>query len=135
MGVLNGGGIVGIAHSPFMALNYGVQFRRLVATYSPIGSMASDFVVISTVYPCDVAPMSDDIVMQQMGQQDYLTHVLHFQAGTDVRPRDEAQIVYSPQPGSFGTIGDIYLIVAVLQPSEDLNYVRCRALKQKAVGG
>jgi hypothetical protein len=135
VGVLNGGGIVGVAHAPFMQLTYGAQFRRLAATYTPIGSMASDFTIIPTVYPCDVAPMSDDIVMQQYGQQEYLTHVLHFQAGTDVRVRDEVLIVYAPQPGGFGNVGDVYLIAAVLTPSEDLNYVRCRALKQKAVPG
>ncbi len=129
------GPITGQAHEPSMQLEYGVQLKRLAPTFSAIGSITSNFVVIPTVYPADVAPMSDELVMGQLGQTDMLTHVIHFQAGTDVRNRDEATIIYAPRPGSFGNVGDVYTIVAVLEPSEDMAYIRCRAYKGKAVTG
>ena len=135
MGTLSGGSIVGVAHTAFMQLRYGAQIQRLSATYTPLGSMAEDYVTRPTVYPCDVSPMSDATTMQQFGQQEMLTHVLHFQAGTDIRVRDQVVITYAPQPGNFGNVGDVYFVAAVLEPSTDLNYVRCRAYKAQTVTG
>jgi hypothetical protein len=132
---LSGGSIVGLVHNAFMNLRYGAQIQRLTATYTPIGSMNSNYTTLPTVLPCDVSPMSDDTVMQQFGQQDRLTHVLHFQAGTDIRTKDQVLIRYAPQPGNFGNVGDVYFISEVLQPSTDLNYVRCRARKAQVVTG
>jgi hypothetical protein len=118
-----------------MELRFGAQIKRLSATFTAMGSMSSDYALLPTVLPCDVAPISDSIAMLQSGQQDKLTHILHFQAGVDIRVRDEVVIAYAPQPGNFGNVGDTYFIDAVLEPSEDIAYIRCRAYKQKVVTG
>lgn len=118
-----------------MQLLYGGKISRLVNSRSGIGSQTGSYVVRPTIYPMDVSPIDDNTVMQQTGQQDMLTHIIHFQAGTDVKDRDEVTIVYAPQPGNFGNVGDVYFIAQVLQPSTDLNYIRCRAFKKLVVTG
>jgi hypothetical protein len=127
------GKLTGMQALPAMVLQYGGQIQRLSATYTQLGSMSSEYTTISTVYPCDVAPMADNVVMSQNGQQSYLTHILHFEPGTDIRDRDQVKIIYSPQPGSYGDIGDVFFISEVVQPSESLAYIRCRAKKAQAV--
>jgi len=129
VGVLRGGSIVGIDHEPFMPLAYGCTIRRLSIGYSAVGSATGTYADLPGVTPCDVSPMSDDLKMFQTGQQEMLTHIIHFQAGTNVKIRDEIRIVYAPQPDSYGNVGDTYILEDVLTPSEDLAYIRCRAYK------
>jgi len=129
---IQAGSIVGYDRTPTMNLRYGGTIRRMFGTYDAMGGAGKyNFQNLPGVYPMDVAPMSDNIVTQQSGQQSTLTHVLHFEAGTDVRDRDEIKIEYAPQPGNFGNVGDTYLIMEVLEPSSDLNYMRCRAMRGK----
>lgn len=129
------GKLTGNQSQTAMALEYGVQLQRMAGAFTALGSEASNYATLLTVYPCDIAPIKDDVVMLQSGQQDMRTHIIHFQPGTDVRVRDQAIIVYAPRPGNFGNIGETYLILDVLEPSEDLAYIRCRALKGKVVVG
>jgi hypothetical protein len=125
------GPLIGTNSIPFMRLEYGASLRRPVATYSGIGSLSSQFTDLPGVLPCDLAPMTDSLVFAQAGQQSTLTHIIHFQPGTDVRDRDECVIVYAPQPGNYGNVGDTYIILSVIQPSETIAYIRCRAFKAK----
>jgi hypothetical protein len=131
MSTLSGGSIVGINHEPFMRLEYGCVIRRMGKTYSPIGSPTSIYNDLPGVKPCDISPLSDELAMAQVGQTDTLTHIIHFQAGTDVLIRDEIRIVYAPQPGNWGNVGDTYILMEVLEPSTNLQYIRCRAMRGK----
>ncbi len=135
MGVLNGGGIVGADSIPFMQLEYGCRIKVPITTYTGVGSRTPGFTLLDGVFPCDVSPMSDQLVFAQLGQQSTLTHIIHFQPGTPIADRSEIVIVYAPQPGNYGNVGDTYLITEVLEPSQDLSYIRCRALKGKVPNG
>lgn len=115
-----------------MDLVYGARIQRMQGTRTGLGSAGQVMITLPGVYPCDVAPMRDELVMSQAGQQDILTHIVHFQSGTDIRDRDTIIIVSSLT--NFSQLGDTYLIVEVLKPSETLSYIRCRAIKGKGPG-
>lgn len=127
---LSSGSITGIFHAPFMDLQWGCNIRRFTHSRSAIGSELGTYVTYPAIIPCDVAPMTDDIVMQQVGQTELLTHVIHFQGNTDIRVRDEVVVVYAPN--NIGRLGDVFIVTDVLNPSEGLSYIRCRATRGKA---
>lgn len=112
-----------------MTLVWLAQLRRLSHTRTPLGSEGGVYVLLAPVLSCDVAPLTDAVALGQFGSQELLTHLIHFQPGTDVRVRDEAVIVAAPN--NVGRVGDTYLITEVLNPSEELAFVKCRAIKGK----
>jgi hypothetical protein len=110
---------------PIMDLVYECSVFRSSHSYTGAGSLRVSYALLPGVTPCDVAPLTDMLVLPEAGQTEIVTHVVHFPAGTNIATRDVIKIVSSRT--GFGSIGTCYYITDVLLPSESISYVRCRA--------
>jgi hypothetical protein len=128
-GLAQGDSIGGFDSCPKMTLSYGVQVSRMEGGLTPLGSAGQTYQKVGGIIPCEIAPVTDTILMAQMGQTDMLTHVLHFQINADVQKLDAVEIVYTPS--GMGEIGQSYIILELTQPATDLAYIRCMAYRGK----
>lgn len=109
---------------PIMTLVFECQVWRSANTYTGVGSLNVAYAVLPGIIPCDISPLTDELYLQEVGQSDIITHILHVPAGTNIRVRDAVKIIRS-QTG-FGPIGLSFYVKDVLLPSELISYVRCR---------
>ncbi len=113
-----------ITSKPIMDLVYECMIFRSSNTYTGAGSLKVSYALLPGVTPCDIAPMTDELYMLEIGQQDVITDVLHLPAGTNIKVRDAVKIVSSRT--GFGPVGLSFYVRDVLLPSETISYVRCR---------
>lgn len=128
-GSLHGGMLSG----PRMQLAFECFIKRAQTVVTALGSSDTIYAALnnSAPVPCDISPMSDLLIVSQPGQQETLTHVIHFEAGTDVQLRDVVTISNGPQ--SLAYLGQSFYVAEVLQPSESIAYIRCHARRGKEV--
>lgn len=107
-----------------MDLVYECQIYRSSNTYTGSGSLKVAYSLVAGVVPCDIIPITDELYMQEVGQQEAISDSLHLPAGTNIVIRDAVKIISSRT--GFGPVGLSFYVRDVLLPSESISYVRCR---------
>ena len=121
----------GFVSGPRMQLAFDCYIMRAYASVTAIGSNKTTFVALDNAapIPCDVTPVSDMLLVSQVGQTEQMTHIIHFEAGTNVQARDEIVITKAPRDLQF--VNRKFYIFDVLEPSETIAYIRCHARRGK----
>jgi hypothetical protein len=111
-----------------MELTFRVQLAEMTLT-PPTGKNTSStkaWTMTNKVYPCDIAPLKDDIYFLQTGVENLITHVIHFYANTDINVRDVVKVLSSFRLA--GPVGSWFEIRERLEPTETIAFVRCYAM-------
>lgn len=122
---LSAGTIGGYGAQPAMELTFQALVYRPSQTRTPIGGANRVYAVLPGPIPCDVMPVTDEIRMLQSGQNEIVTHIMHFAENTDIQPKDCIKIVSHRRLGS-ALVGAYFYVSEELQPSEYYGFVRCR---------
>ena len=125
MSFVRAGTLGGTAQRPFMDLTFTCAIYRVKTTQDAMGSLKEDFNRLPGQYSCDIAPMSDIDIFTQSGEQEVVTHILHFYAGTDIRQSDVVRILSSKKLS--GIINGLYEVNLRLEPSQSISFIRCHA--------
>jgi len=81
---------------------------------------------------CDIMPLADETRFLQTGQQTIATHVLHFYANETINVNNRVKFIRSKRLA--GPVGSWYQILSVLQPTENIAYIRAHAQITDAPG-
>ena len=111
---------------PLMDLMYKVKIARpSESTSTTTIDPALTYTILPALVRCDIMPLADQDYFAQAGMENIATHVLHFYAKTDIRPRDKVQFVTNRRLA--GPVGSWYEIMDYLGPAETIAYIRCHA--------
>jgi hypothetical protein len=108
-----------------MQLTFRVLLSRFVTIASTglqVGN-SSQWTLFPQVIQADIAPLKDELYFMQSGATNIATHVYHFNANTDVNPKDRLYVLSSVRLA--GPIGSWFEITERVEPTETLAFVRC----------
>lgn len=111
--------------APLMELTYEVQLARSTSSIGTGMDTAQNWEIFNRHIRCDIHPLNDEMYFQQTGVENVATHVIHFFANEDIRPRDKVKFLSNRRIA--GPIGSWYEITAVLEPSETIAFIRAYA--------